>query len=642
VPVSKTTPGRLQSFPGLGPTLASRIEAAYGGEEAFLKACEDLDLERLLSLDGLSERRAFEIVAHVRAGQTPELARTLRARELKRSVEDLLASYAQTTYGRRHLRLLPVLRDPGAIRASAEKVMVWRDQAERLDRSAVARALGRLHRLRDAPSPGPVHRLVVTDTEEDELRLRSAGLDRWVRLASGRSAARLLEDYEVVIYAFSEGGLPLEGAPNVVSLSLEDALEEAVPEKDVAFAAANRATLEAMAELARLLERPSAAPSVLEALASAAVRQDRVRLPDAAHQAVAEAKAAFKTHVEAMSLSGSEILDLIGNSTPRALEAARAAAGKAAREVFRRLTGLDSDVMVPGLPLAVDEEEVERLSSGLSATAAVESFGAARSAAQRIRQARGGLEAELASWFRFDVEFALGCFALEHDARPAATGRRLRFEGGLHLSLVSDPSAQRIDYEVGGRTPVAVLTGANSGGKSTLLEQLAQIVVLHHWGLPVPAASAEVPILEELLFLGGTRGLDAGAFETFLKDLFPPLVADGRKLVLLDEVESATELEAAGVILGVFLDEVARSGSLCVLVTHLPDQVLKHASKPVRVDGIDAVGLDERFNLIVDRQPKLGHRARSTPELIVRRVHAKSQGEVKRVYGQILDRWGTP
>jgi len=56
----------------------------------------------------------------------------------------------------------------------------------------------------------------------------------------------------------------------------------------------------------------------------------------------------------------------------------------------------------------------------------------------------------------------------------------------------------------------------------------------------------------------------------------------------------------------------------------------------VRVDGIEAKGLDENYNLIVDRTPKMNYLAKSTPELILRMIYEKSDGKMKDIYKQIL------
>jgi dsDNA-specific endonuclease/ATPase MutS2 len=66
-------------------------------------------------------------------------------------------------------------------------------------------------------------------------------------------------------------------------------------------------------------------------------------------------------------------------------------------------------------------------------------------------------------------------------------------------------------------------------------------------------------------------------------------------------------------------------------------ELMKYAN--VRVDGIEAKGLDEQYNLIVDRTPKMNCLARSTPELILKRIYENSDGKIKEVYGEILKKF---
>ena len=57
----------------------------------------------------------------------------------------------------------------------------------------------------------------------------------------------------------------------------------------------------------------------------------------------------------------------------------------------------------------------------------------------------------------------------------------------------------------------------------------------------------------------------------------------------------------------------------------------------IRVDGIEARGLDENLDLVVDRQPLFGVAGKSTPELIVKRLYHRSDGKSREIYGEILE-----
>ena len=74
-----------------------------------------------------------------------------------------------------------------------------------------------------------------------------------------------------------------------------------------------------------------------------------------------------------------------------------------------------------------------------------------------------------------------------------------------------------------------------------------------------------------------------------------------------------------------------------MLVTHLAPAILEATGrKDLRVDGIEATGLDADLELMVDRNPKRNYLARSTPELIVKRLVERSEGHAQNLFKDIL------
>jgi len=182
---------------------------------------------------------------------------------------------------------------------------------------------------------------------------------------------------------------------------------------------------------------------------------------------------------------------------------------------------------------------------------------------------------------------------------------------------------------------VVILTGANSGGKTSLLELISQIVILAHMGFPVPAEKAWVEPLDELFFFRRKRSsYGAGAFETALRSFARSLAKEGKKLILIDEFEAITEPGAAVKIIGELLKIAHEREFYVVIVSHLGED-LKRELPFARVDGIEAQGLDENLNLIVDRQPKFGVLGKSTPELIVERLAKKKRGKEKEIFERV-------
>ena len=157
-------------------------------------------------------------------------------------------------------------------------------------------------------------------------------------------------------------------------------------------------------------------------------------------------------------------------------------------------------------------------------------------------------------------------------------------------------------------------------------------------GLPVSADKAEIKLFDEIYHFSKKRSLDAGAFESFLNVFIPIVTTNSEKLVLLDELEGITELDAAVKIISTFIDMIKESNSYGIIVTHMARELMNYTN--IRVDGIEAKGLDENYNLIVDRTPKMNFLAKSTPELILKRIYEKSEDEnLKEVYSRILEKF---
>ncbi len=630
----------LEDLEGVGPAVAGAIRARFGTDKAFFEALADQDLEALLQVDGLSERRAVQmILSHAGQSAPEDFFGTPRARQIYEAILEDLCRFAATASGRSRLRLLHPTTDPKLAAQRQSEALVARKLVEGLDRDAVRKQLRKLHTPREPTPRLCADRIVVCESPQMGRKLRDARLDRWVSIGDMDDLSQA-EDHELCIFVY-DGGVDLGGLDNVVELPESSSLAAIHPPHVLAWFDANRATLAAAAELERLLDQPGHASQALEALDKAkAATVTVVDLRRHVETIQKDLNAAAKQRIASLSLTGDEVLATLEHRVPPALQAIYDWLRHEARTRMRAATGLDVQPFNGGFPVTVDESELDRWEARLGANAALERYEAEAKAARTLAPLRPLLEQELKRFFAFDATFALGCFALHHDLQPASVGDAVAFDESVHLALSGNGDVQPISYRLGGDEPrLAVLTGANSGGKSTLLEHLAQLVIMNQMGLPVIGKGVVVPWVDAVHFVTARRGLDAGAFETFLRGFLPIVSGSQRKLILADEVESVTELEAAGRILGFFLDRAAATDSLAVVVTHMAPQVLRHTAAAVRVDGIEASGLDDQHQLVVDRTPRLNHLARSTPELIVRRLANTSRGPERALYESLLQRF---
>ena len=627
----------LDRLEGVGPHLAEALRKQFRGDAGFLAAVQRLDVAALSAVDGVSERKAIDLIRQVQGldRRGADFLATPAARKVHDEVLERLVASASTAHGRNRLRLLGPLATPREAEAHAHKVMAHADAADLVDREAVRRLLRRLHRPAEPAPRFESGRMVLAD-DEAYPRLQAAGIQRWAGLGTLRDLERAGGHDLVVVVAERE--VDLAALDNAVDAPGDATLDDVVPEATLAWFEAQRGALQACAELARLTGRPSQAQAVLDVLgAPRPPAVDGRGLAKAVEAIRAELDAALRVKVAGLNLSGVEVLEALGKRLPGPLQKAMDEVLAQGRQALRERTGQDLSPYVAGFPIGVDEAEVERVTARLETRGRLDAFPDAVKRAKRLASLRPAVEAELGRWLDFDADFALGCFALEHGLRPARIAGHLEFTASVHLDLARDPAAQRIAYRLGPEDNVAVLTGANSGGKTTLLEHVAQLVIMARLGLPVVGDGVTVPWIEELHYVTARRSLDAGAFESFLRSFLPVALGDRPRLVLADEVESVTELEAAGRILGFFVDRLARSpGSLAVVVSHMASEVLRHATAPVRVDGIEATGLDADFRLVVDRSPVMGRFARSTPELILQRLAATTKGPQQGLYQDLL------
>ena len=204
-------------------------------------------------------------------------------------------------------------------------------------------------------------------------------------------------------------------------------------------------------------------------------------------------------------------------------------------------------------------------------------------------------------------------------------GEEMKYPGHSEDLLIEDASnmfldnAQPVSFQLDNYNRCSILTGANSGGKTTLLEHILQNISLFQFGLP-SKGNIRMPLFSDIYYFAKTKGSTSkGAFETLLTQM-SKIKPGNRTLILADEIEAVTEPGVAGKMISATADFFIRKNCFVILATHLGAEIQKNLPNGARIDGIEAKGLDESFNLIVDHNPVLGRLAHSTPELIIEKM----------------------
>lgn len=284
------------------------------------------------------------------------------------------------------------------------------------------------------------------------------------------------------------------------------------------------------------------------------------------------------------------------------------------------------------LPLEADEAAVTRLREELSRKYSWESLETKVEYARKLEDFENTVEKLVSDVLNLDSALAVKEFAEEHGmVLPELSGKGFEFEDGINL-FIDNPDP--VDYKV---EEVRLLTGVNSGGKTSLLDMVSQIYVLSHMGFPVPAESARVELVDNFYYYRNIKKtMSSGALENILVRFEELFSSEGSKLVLVDELENITEPGASAKIVSGILDILNSDDSIAVFVSHLADKVDKKTDSDIPVDGIEPEGLDEDMNLMVDRTPKRNLLATSTPELVVKKLASQ---ENSRFYDKLMEKF---
>lgn len=722
----------LRDIRGIGPSVAERLVATFGSEEAVLLALHESRIAEISAIEGIGEKFALSLCRSLHFQETGEhpqnFLKTEDATHIYNQTIALIAKFANTLYARSKLYLyfpLPIsaidkikerqkLAQLGFRLAS----LIQTSPHSFKEYDALLRNLSPLKEQKKRLDTAS--RLIVTPEKTlfEDLTTSEVGYHCEITLIEEiERIGDYIGGYDEILWIGSDVMLD-ESLPNIVTVAeaARHDLVQIVPEKTLSFFARNKKTLEAIAGLSILLKTlPSAELSTyMEDLDLEMLREMGIELTkleesgeptsslNVEYSRLLRAETMFESKLDevlirlnetlekklqetTVELGGEKILALIKGMSSEEQQYTPDGGRTDLREYLddelymavEEIINQAEESLIAALDLQDEETEyvvgifprelrypvdpvddiVSRLTTYLRQRRAIKSFELKVTLAKTLKQYEIIVKQALNYMLDLDYQFMLGKFATKYQlVLPQLTkapqtglliksGRNLFLaqqeqRGGAKVHPVSYAVGEigKIDGVVGGER-IVLLSGANSGGKTTLIVSLAVMVILGQMGLPIPCEKALLGGFKELHYYRKAAGqMDAGAFETTLRTLSQMIMSPHSRLVLADEMESISEPGASARVIAAFLDLLGRSPhSVGIFVSHLAQEIAKHSKGDLRIDGIEAQGLSEDLELLVDRTPVYYQYAASTPELIVRRLFAKASGEEKNIYSYILD-----
>lgn len=454
--------------------------------------------------------------------------------------------------------------------------------------------------------------VVVTENEKTLIKLKSLGCP--VIFLVTQSDLSQLEEYDLVqAIDCDDFSLALERLPQIVFL---DSIDEAYVERHLRLLSGWKENLLILSET----NNEELKSLSVDLLSLSYLLENKVFsniTKEQAESVLDKINLAVSNYLKNMTLSGDALVAMLSNKTlPIELKAT------IKKEIDS--SGLPAEIFIPEMPVRIDESALEKLMKKQQAKEHTSLAEEIKKNAEKISQIPEKIKkiSELIVFYDFLSGIRKFSLSVNSNIFP---------EHSESLSILNSQNlfldkAQPISFSLDSKNRCSILTGANSGGKTTLLEHIIQIIVLFQLGLPV-SGSVSLPLFSEIYYFAKNKGSNnKGAFETLLTQMSK--IKPGKQtLILADEIESVTEPGVAGRIISATAKYFIDKGCFLIIATHLGQQIQKNLPEYARIDGIEAKGLDEYFELIVDHNPVLGRLANSTPELIVEKMANSNKEE---------------
>ncbi len=673
----------LKDIPRIGEKTAIRFIEHFGSEKQALDAILKGDIAGMSEIEGMTEKSAISLALEALTANEgvsiKDFLKTAEAYDIYRNIMTMISDLARTDYAKSKLQLyFPYPK------GKKEKILTRQKEIKsiitktgKLDEHELFVFLSEVRPIKTHISiPAIRDRVIIASTPQEFEAAKNFPVS--VQLVTeAREAVDIARGYSHVIMGTGYAGIDLPEDIDIEFLDIKKAETwQVAPEKELGFFAKNHDSISNAISVFRIIRKydPDFCKEItqgeLECLSSGLSKIskdsdikigidseiDRCRsiydnLNETIMRVERKANLEFSALIEKSSVTvkGFDLLTAMDGSVNQLFEKEirekyNAVTGDAISELVAELglnsteSGYASDFFSDeaSYPVRVNRRGVDEMKNHLSRCITSRRLVLLRNNARELSKLKETASLLVREVLDFDVGYTISFFTRKFSlSMPVIQdGNGIGIEGGRNL-FIEAPSP--INYMVGASrfnerleklraARVVLLSGVNSGGKTSTLDLLAQTVILAHMGFPVPANECELGLVDEFYYFGKSKGtMDAGAFESTIKS-FSAVANKKSKIVLADEIESITEPGASAKIISGILEELDDNNGIGVFVSHLAEAVLKNTAHEIRVDGIEAKGLDEHLNLIVDRNPKYNYLARSTPELIVERLARKEKG----------------
>ncbi|HEX7467010.1 MAG TPA: helix-hairpin-helix domain-containing protein, partial [Methanobacterium sp.] len=310
----------LRNIKGIGDRLRDKIISKLGGEAEFFQAVENFEVDRITEIDGVSQRRAIEIINAVLGNPTQEFLKTERASQIYDDIVNRILQFASTQYGKNRILLLNPVKDEEKINENIGFVIKAKETVSQLPLDEIKKLLKKIDPTGNPKPKYNPSKAILVESKEDYHRLMDLGLNSYCSIITGDEIENL-EDFELIVYLYSDGMIELGDAFNVTMVNRDSSDFEIVPDVVLLYYQENYDLLLNVLKIKKILGRNSVIREILEVLDSLeSFEGDEEIFDDAVEAAKKKADLKLKNSIKTIDLKGDEVLNLLNEEMPHNIQ----------------------------------------------------------------------------------------------------------------------------------------------------------------------------------------------------------------------------------------------------------------------------------------------------------------------------------
>ena len=250
----------LQNIKGIGDKLSQKIIDELGGEEELNRVIDDLDLERLISIDGISQRKAIEIMNQLIGNPAQKFLKSERAIQLYEEIIEKMVGYSNTSYAKNRILLLAPIKDEEIINERLDFVMNAKEKVRNLPLYDLDKLMKNLHEPNSSKPNYDATKAILVESHEDADYLMDLGLNRYYTILTATDSPFFQEElrgYELIFYIYTEGFLDLGDMANLIMINKDAPIYQLVPEVILDYFKENRNLFERVSKIKGILGEES-------------------------------------------------------------------------------------------------------------------------------------------------------------------------------------------------------------------------------------------------------------------------------------------------------------------------------------------------------------------------------------------------